>query len=327
MAVDLGRRYADQPNSVTTAVQSALNPNPFTTPKILILRWIRVMLRASKGPPRYPVRLLLAGQHEDQQFRANDGASMTGVSDVAVAPVQNQRLARWFYIGMAAVVAALSVAGFGPSLMDPATRNVPLPLTPLVMAHTVLAAAWVFLFLVQATLIATRRTAVHRRLGIAGAALAFAFIVEGYAMAIEAARRGFDLTRTVNAQADPLGGLVLRLGLFLAFGLLVGAAVLCRHRADVHRRLMLLAMVGPLSVAPTTHLVRHWMPADAAGPTIGIITIALLSANAIYDRVSGRRVHPVSSWVALLLFAWQLALVGFLQTRPAVREFAAWLAG
>jgi len=253
---------------------------------------------------------------------------MIDAGQATVRAVRNRRGTRWFYGGMAIAVAALSVAGFGPSMVDPTTRNIPLPLTPLVAVHAVLAATWVLLFLFQAMLIQARRVSVHRRLGVADGALALALIVEGYLMAIEAARRGYDLTRTVNAQADPLAALVTRLGLLLAFGVLVAAALLYRHRPDAHKRLILLSMVGPLSVAPTAHLARHWIPAEEVGVTrvvIAVTTIALLFASAVYDRVSGRRVHPVSLWVALMLFAWQVAVSVMLPTRPMMRELAAWL--
>jgi len=255
---------------------------------------------------------------------------MSGLNEVAAGAVQNRRVARRFYIGMAAVIGLISVAGFGPSLLDPATRNVALPLTPVVAIHALLSLAWILLFLVQATLIATRRISAHRSFGIAGATLALVLIAQGYVMAVEAARRGFDLTRTVNAEADPIGAFVTRSGLFLAFGILVGTAVLYRHRADVHRRLILLASVGPLSLAPVTHLVRHWIPADAAGMTrgsIAIITISLLSASAIYDWRSRRQVHPVSAWVAIGVFSWQIAFAAVLPRLSAVRDFAAWLVG
>jgi hypothetical protein len=255
---------------------------------------------------------------------------MDGVSEAVVRPAaaKGRRVGGWFYAGMGLVIVSLSIAGFGPSMVDPSTRNVPLPLTSLVTTHAILASAWLLLFITQATLVATGRTAVHRRLGIAGAVLAAVFLVQGYVMSVEAARRGFDLTRTLNTQADPVGSLLIRLGWFLEFGVLILAALWYRRRPDVHKRLVLLATVGPLAVAPIAHFVRHWLPPDPAGPVrlaIAIMTILLLSASAIHDRVVRARIHHVSLWVPVLLFAWQIGVAVVFPTRAALRDFGVWL--
>src|SRR5262245_3477856 len=254
---------------------------------------------------------------------------MDEVSQAVVRPAaaKDRRVGRWFYAGMGLVIVPLSIAGFAPSMVDPSTRNVPLPLTPLVTTHAILASGWLLLFFTQATLVATGRTAVHRRLGFAGAVLAAVFLVQGYVMSVEAARRGFDLTRTLNAQADPVGSLLIRLGWFVEFGILVLAALWWRRRPDVHKRLLLLATVGPLAVAPIAHFARYWLP-DPAGPSrlaIAIMTILLLSASAIHDRVARGRIHHVSLWVPVLLFAWQIGVAVVFPTRAALRDFGVWL--
>lgn len=86
-----------------------------------------------------------------------------------VAMKRTQRINRWFYVGVALLMILLNLVGFGPSIIDASKRNVPLPFTLLVTAHTILSVAWLLLFLAQTTLVATGRTALHRRLGIFGA--------------------------------------------------------------------------------------------------------------------------------------------------------------
>ena len=46
----------------------------------------------------------------------------------------------------------------------------------------------------QTILVATGRTATHRRLGVIGVLVAVVFVVSGFFMNIEEARRGFDLS-------------------------------------------------------------------------------------------------------------------------------------
>jgi hypothetical protein len=105
---------------------------------------------------------------------------------------------RWFYINIAVLMILLNVVAFGTSIIDPAERRVPLPLSLLVTIHAIVSALWLVLFLTQATLIATTRTAVHRRLGVIGAVLAVVFVVLGVFSVVEQARRGFDLSGDIG---------------------------------------------------------------------------------------------------------------------------------
>src|SRR5262249_12470735 len=98
----------------------------------------------------------------------------------SAATGRQQRVDRWFYINVALLMILLNFVAFGPSILNPSGRRVPLPFTPLVTAHAIVSVAWLLLFLMQATLIATKRIAVHRRLGMVGPALAAVFVVLGY---------------------------------------------------------------------------------------------------------------------------------------------------
>lgn len=250
-----------------------------------------------------------------------------------IAPVvtaRARRVDRWFYISMALLMILFSVVAFGPSIIDPSTRNVPLPLTPLVLAHAIVSAAWLVLFLAQATLVATGRVALHRRVGVFGAMLTAVFIVVGYFTLIAEARRGFDLSGDLVRPAPSAGGpnpdLVALLWNFLTFGILAGVGLWYRHRPAVHKRFMLLAMLGGLSNTPLGHVVGHW---PALQPWAGIIfpvsTAAFLSMSAIYDRVSHGRIHAVSLWGAILAFASAVLFFSLIQPSAAWREFAIWL--
>jgi hypothetical protein len=228
----------------------------------------------------------------------------------------------------------LSVAGFGPSIVDESTRN--LPLTPLVIAHGSVTGAWLLLFLAQAGLIATRRVAAHRYVGFAGAGLAVATIVVGYIAIVGMMRRGFDLSGDITRAAGPPGSpppgpadAWIPLAEFLIFGILVGAALLYRHRPAIHKRLMVLALFS-LALEPIFHLVGHvsgrwpalWGPASAVGLTAQVL---LLFSCAIHDRLSYGRVHPISLWVPIGLSACVTILVVGVSPSSAWQEFAAWL--
>ena len=263
------------------------------------------------------------------------GVSQRATVEMAhAASASRRRVERWFYITAALFMNLLSVVGFGPSIIDHSRRNA--PLTPLATAHGIVVGAWLLLFLTQATLVATRRTAVHRRLGVVGSVLAVVMIVLGYAAIIGFGRRGYDLSGDVIRALSRSGlrrrdaaGLLFPLAGLLNFGGLAAAGLWYRHRPDIHKRLMLLAL-APLVSEPILHLVGHltgrWPTLQGKGISISVpITILLLSASAIYDRVSRGRIHPISLWVPVLLFAWQNVLVFLVFPSAARHKFAAWL--
>ena len=90
---------------------------------------------------------------------------------------------------------------------------------------------------------------------------------------------------------------------FLTFAILVGAALWFRHRPSVHKRLMLLAMLGALTPTPVAHVIGHWPILHPWTAVIFPLSLLIfLSLSAIYDRVSEGRIHFVSLWVGLLVF-------------------------
>src|SRR4029453_19008110 len=114
--------------------------------------------------------------------------------DSALAARPSATRERSFYLGMAIALALTVLAGFRPPYYFSFFRGGPTrtfgggPFTPIFHIHAVLFTAWVVLFIVQTSLVATRRVAVHRRLGIARIGLAAALVVGGVGAAIAGAR-------------------------------------------------------------------------------------------------------------------------------------------
>jgi len=75
---------------------------------------------------------------------------------------------RWFYVIVTLFVILVNVVAFSPSLLNPSTRTVPLPLTSLDLAHSLVSVTWLLVFLAQVTLVAAGRVTVHRQLGVLG---------------------------------------------------------------------------------------------------------------------------------------------------------------
>lgn len=216
-----------------------------------------------------------------------------------------------------AAIVSLGVvfAGFARSYYLKGLFGAP-ALSWLVHAHGLVMTLWFALFVVQARLVAARRVDLHRRLGIAGAALAALVVVVGVWTAIAAAARG------ASPGPPPLVFLVVPLGDMLVFALLAGAGLLMRRRRDVHKRLMLLACVGMLTAA-FARVPLHAVAAGGLPLFFGLTDLAVLACVG-YDTWRNRRLHPAFGWGALLIVLSQplrLLLAG----SDAWLQFAAWL--
>ena len=256
---------------------------------------------------------------------------------MAPAPTKrDQPATRRFYTAIGVFVILLSIAGFGPSLIDPSKRNG--PPTALVIFHGVVTFLFLLLFLTQAFLIASERRAVHRRLGIAGAILALAVVVLGFITSIEAQRRGYDLGGDLTRESPdpkvtrpfPPADVIFPLWIFLNFGGLVAAALWYRHRPEVHKRLMLLAVLVPLGNESLLHLLGrltiYWP--GLQGAIVGISLTYILGSylvNPLHDWLIERRIHPVSWRIPILLFVTFNFVAFVIRPSSAWLRFSEWL--
>jgi len=261
----------------------------------------------------------------------------TTVKTIPAAMRNRWRIDHWFYVGVAVSVIVLHVAGFGPSLLDQSMRNGQPSM--LVIIHGVVGAAWLFLFLAQATLVATGRTSIHRRLGAIAPALTLVMVVLILQTTIALVHRGHDLSgdllRPTAAPGAPvpsaaevdggLNGFVSALN----FGILVAAGWWYRRRPEIHKRLMLVALLSLTSV-PLLHLagyvIGRWPDLFGPASVAPFAANLLLFAGAVHDKITRGRIHPISVWVPLTLIAVMQFSSAVALSAPW-RQFSTWLAG
>ena len=204
---------------------------------------------------------------------------------------------RPFYTGMALAAAVVVFFGFGPTFyLRSNYQSTPLP--TYLIVHGILFSTWIALFIAQTSLIAARRTSVHRRLGWATAALAAVMVLVGTTAGIVSMRGHFPEqgVAALSFLTTPLFSMVM-------FATLVAAAIQFRGDPQTHKRLMLLATISILD-APIARLPfdvlrsSEWayMPA----------TDLLLAVVILYDVVSRRTVHRAYVWGAFLIVIEQL---------------------
>jgi hypothetical protein len=233
------------------------------------------------------------------------------------AALAGRRRERLFYTGMAVAFLFIVFAGFARTYYLRPYFGAP-RLTPLLHLHGLIFSAWLVLLLAQTALVAAKRTAVHRRLGWAGAALAALMILVGTTTAVVRAK----IVEVPPGAPSPLVFLTVPLGDMLVFALLIGAGFYYRRRPDVHKRLMLLATIAilPAAVARLPFgFIQQVGPLAFFGlPDLFVLVLLL------YDLLTRGRPHRATVWGGLLLIVSH-PLRLFVGTTQAWLAFATWL--
>jgi hypothetical protein len=223
---------------------------------------------------------------------------------------------RAFFTGMALAILITVFAGFSRTYF---LRRyfTPGPLIPLLHLHGIVFSSWIALFITQTTLVAAKRVRTHMTLGIAGGVIASLMIVIGTVTAIIRAK-GPSPIPGVNS----LTFLTIPLGDMLVFAILVGSAFYFRRRADVHKRLMLLATIGilPAAVARLPFaFIQQYGPLAFFGLSDLFIVPCL-----IFDFVTRGRPHRATMLAgALIILSHPLRML--LGTTNAWLAFATWI--
>jgi hypothetical protein len=231
-------------------------------------------------------------------------------SPVRVSSRQRERL---FFSGMVLALMVTVFWGFAPSFYLHGVLDSPNVLTPSLVVHGTVFSAWMVLLFVQTSLVAARRTDLHRRLGVAGAGLGVLMVVVGAYVTI---------TRAGLPGAAPLAFLAIPLTTVVVFPALFGTALYFRRRTDIHKRLVLIATIELVAAAVAR------LPGVAPLGPYGVFGGAdlLVRAIVVCDLVALQRVHPATLWGGAVLIASQAGRVMIGDT-AAWQAFAAWLIG
>jgi hypothetical protein len=235
----------------------------------------------------------------------------------ARAGVAGRRRERLFYTGMAVAFVVTVFAGFARTYyLRPFFESK--PLVTLLRLHGLVFTTWILLFVVQTALVAKRRTDVHRRLGVAGAALAGLMILVGVTTALVRAK----VVELPPGAPSPLAFLTIPLGDMLVFACLVGAGFYFRRRADTHKRLMLLATIAILPAA-VARIPLDFIQRGGPLAFFGVSDLFILPCI-LYDLFTRGRPHRATVLGGLLIVVSHplRLLVG---NTHAWLAFAAWL--
>jgi hypothetical protein len=232
--------------------------------------------------------------------------------------IDKRRAERIFYTAMSLAILITVFAGFSRTFfLRPYFQTQTQPLQPFLIAHGIVFSSWIVLFLTQTTLVAAKRTRIHMRLGILGGVLASLMLVIGIYTALVRAK-GPSPIPGVNS----LSFLTIPLGDMLLFGILVGAALYFRRRADTHKRLMLL---GTIAILPAAVARLPFSFIETGGPLVffGVSDLFILPMI-VFDIITRGRPHRATLiGGALIVISHPLRMV--VGGTQAWLAFATWI--
>lgn len=220
-----------------------------------------------------------------------------------------------FYLSASGLILLLVLAGFAPTLyLRPMFEVRPIP--PYLYVHGILLTSWFVLFFIQALLVSSGRTHIHKQLGIAataiGAVIPFASLMAILGIAGRRVAVGVDLDRAIEGLTRiVVSGLLVN----LVFASMLLAGVLLRRRTDYHKRLMLWGTL--FLIDPATSRIGRWSVFE--GITVQfwamIIIMVILAAHDLFNL---RKLHRVTiigimTWCLINLLMTQIPTWGLAQ--------------
>jgi len=199
-----------------------------------------------------------------------------------------------FYFWMVLLMAFFVFGGFGMTYWYPLAAGTFRPAPPVVHLHGLTYFSWMILLITQAALVNVRNVALHRSLGTFGIALATAVIMMGALITILGASR---------ASGGAAHGIYLGITAVTGFALLFTLAIRNTRRPEIHRRLILLAML-PL-LPPGIHrlymvpLGLQTFPVVAMYATLDAMALAIIVHEWRQHRSIGKYTVIGAGWIVL----------------------------
>ena len=216
----------------------------------------------------------------------------------------NPRGERVFFSGMAVLFLVTVFFGFAQTyylfgLVEfPHWKRALAPPHPLIVhIHGIVLSLWFLVLIAQTSLVAAHRVRLHKRLGLAGFALACLVMLVSFATLCEHLARAFP-------PGDPRiagegGGSFETIFELIIFAVLVYFGYRYRSNPAAHKRLMLIATINLLPPALTRWPVLIHGNFNFAL----IVTYGLVLVIVMYDLLARRRVHPATLGAGLFYVA------------------------
>ena len=223
-----------------------------------------------------------------------------------------------FFLSMSGALLLILLIGFAPTLYLRVFFEVP-PIPLYLHVHGAIVTSWFVWLVFQASLVSVRRTDLHRRIGLAGIGLGVAIVIAGPMATLRSVPR----LETIGVELEPIVTLIswvvsLNSGMILGFVGFLSAALLLRHRPDMHKRFMLFASMS--LIPPAVARISFWpiFEWSEEPPLVTIGSLSLLIPMVAHDLVVEKRLHKATvlggfGFVAIILAPLFLRNTDFVQ--------------
>jgi hypothetical protein len=212
-----------------------------------------------------------------------------------------QDIDRWIFVFMAGLFFITVLIGFIPSSIGKIAAvqaGERAPFLSVLHVHAVLMGTWITLLLTQASLVASKHGAIHKKLGMTSIVLAPAMVVTGILLvpanfgliwSLDPSQVPINIIEETKAKISNIALIQIRIAVL--FPIMVGLAFYFRKSdPDIHKRLMILATVIPMAAAvDRITWLPHTIPGSPISPDLYILL--LISPLFVYDLFRQKKVH------------------------------------
>ena len=191
-----------------------------------------------------------------------------------------------FFVGISLLLLAVIWYGFAQSYFLAGVFRAPLR-NSLVHLHGAVMSSWIFLLVIQTSLVASGRVHWHRRLGVAGFLLASFMVLIGSVTITDA------VFQKSVPPGDPLAFYYNGLSQLLGFAIFVYLAFRSRSNPAAHKRFIILATLLLIDAGIARWPIR-WVSRSEFMMSAVVYSFLLLIAA--FDWLSRGEVHPVTMW-------------------------------
>jgi len=237
------------------------------------------------------------------------------------ATINNKAVRSRYFFTAACVALAVAIVGFLKTFFVPSVRGTfTAPL--IIYVHGGFLFLWTVFFVVQTILIRKKKMKYHRLLGFWSFILVVCVAVSTMATGVYVMKRDTALGLGEVAFSSLIGTFTTP----IIFVILVGSGVYFRRRPEIHKRLMLLAMIA--IIWPAFFRFRHLFPPVADPELIFslILPDSMILLVMFWEKFTVDRIHPVYYTAGLALFLENFGEYYFFDS-PGWRAVAHWLAG
>lgn len=225
-----------------------------------------------------------------------------------------------YFFAASLIAFAIVLTGFFKTFLVPSfQRTFEAPLV--IYLHGGFLFLWSLFFIAQ-TLLIRKRFKLHRLLGFSSLVLVGCVVISTMASGVYVMKR--DLAAGLGEIA--ISSLVGTFTTPIVYAAFVVAGIFYRRKPEIHKRLMLLAMIAILW--PAFFRFRHYFPTIQNPELIFTLIIpdSMILLAMLWEKLTVKRVHPVYFTAGLALFAENFAEY-WLFDSPGWRIVAHWLAG